>query len=173
MRGDTVRLYRRLLNLFPAGFRARFGDDMADVFADRRRRARALGVLAVARLWRETFGDLVAHGLAERRARPARTRRPSMAQSIVQDVRFAVRAFRARPRFAIAAQVTLALGIGANTAIFSVVHAVLIRDLPYADPDRIVRVYESYRQNRSRMVANPLRGNGRRTCRPAQRLRCD
>ena len=79
-----------------------------------------------------------------------------MIEAAMQDVRFAIRAFRARPGFTIAALVTLALGIGANTAIFSVVHAVLIRDLPYADGDRIVSVYESFRGNRTRMVANPF-----------------
>ena len=68
-------------------------------------------------------------------------------QSLAQDVRFAMRSFLKRPGFTAIALVTLALGIGANTAIFSVVHAVLIRDLPYADADRIVQVHETFRQN--------------------------
>lgn len=73
-----------------------------------------------------------------------------------QDVRYALRLLRRSPLMASAVIVTLALGIGATTAIFSVVHAALLRELPYRDPDRIVRVYETFRDNQfSRGVANP------------------
>ena len=61
--------------------------------------------------------------------------------AFLQDVRSALRALRARPRFAAAVIVTLSLGIGANTAIFSVVHAVLLRQLPYGDPDRLYALW--------------------------------
>jgi len=57
-----------------------------------------------------------------------------------RDARFAVRALAKRPGFAAVAMATLALGIGANTAIFSLIHAVLLRPLPYADAERVVRV---------------------------------
>ena len=57
-----------------------------------------------------------------------------------QDVRYGLRTFGRAPGFAAAAIVTLALGIGANTAIFTVVDAVLLRPLPYADPDRLVAI---------------------------------
>ena len=79
-----------------------------------------------------------------------------MMQSLLQDLRYALRSSRRRPTFTAIALVTLALGIGANTAIFSVVHAVLIRALPYQDADRIVRVHEMYRRNFSRFVVNPF-----------------
>jgi len=62
--------------------------------------------------------------------------------SFVHDVRYAVRLLRRSPGFAITAILTLALAIGANTAIFSAVQGVLIAPLPYPDPDRLVRLFE-------------------------------
>ena len=61
--------------------------------------------------------------------------------SIIQDIRYAVRKLWTAPSFAVAAVLTLALGIGATTAIFSVVNSVLLRSLPYPEPDRIVRAW--------------------------------
>ncbi|HEV3486629.1 MAG TPA: hypothetical protein VG106_14555, partial [Vicinamibacterales bacterium] len=62
-------------------------------------------------------------------------------ESLAQDLRFGARALRRNPGFALVAILTLALGIGANAAIFSVVHAVLLRPLPWQDPDRAVMIW--------------------------------
>src|SRR5436305_5224512 len=76
-------------------------------------------------------------------------------QSVWQDVRHAVRSLRRAPTYAIAAIIALALAIGANTALFSLIEATLLRPYPYPNPEKVLLVRESTRDFPDSSVAYP------------------
>jgi len=126
------RLFRLLLRLLPEEFRAGYGIDMEAAFRAERREARAARRWgALARLWFATAADIVRHAPREHLA------------VLRRDLTFALRLMRARISHTIAAVLTLAIGIGANVAMFAVVDAVLLTPLPYAEPGRLVTVAET------------------------------
>lgn len=86
-------------------------------------------------------------GLTQNKERTRETWKVSGITSFARDLRYGLRALSKSPGFATVAILSLGLGIGANTAIFSVVHAMLFRPLPFPEPDRLVRLWESRPKN--------------------------
>jgi hypothetical protein len=142
MIGD--RIYAVLLRLYPASFRDRFGDDMRRSFGDDCARARAAGRRSAASFWIRTIAEAVVYGAAERwypaaeqNHVTARTKGQAMKSGFFHDCRDAFRAWRATPLVSTVAVISLALGIGANTALFSILNGLVLKPLPVRQPDTL------------------------------------
>lgn len=124
-----MRLYRLLLHLYPRSFRAEYGEEMCHVFSERLRRAS--GAFAVVAFWLEAPFDVLANALRVHW------------DLFCQDLRYTVRSHARTPGLAFTAVLVTALGIGANTAVFSVTDQVLIRPLPFPDSERLVGLWQN------------------------------
>jgi predicted permease len=126
-----MRIYRLLLYLYPASFREAYGEEMAGIFRARLRDAAGVGRLTV---WIAVACEVVMNA-------------PAAHWDILkQDLRYTIRTLNRSPAFAMTAILVIALGIGANTAAFSVADFVLFRPLPFPAPHALVRLCEGPRE---------------------------
>ncbi|MDQ3172032.1 MAG: ABC transporter permease [Acidobacteriota bacterium] len=151
------RVYRALLLAFPRDVRAEAGELMTAELREKRRAA-AGRPFALALVWLAAAHDALWHGLLHRAGVGTSLTTSSWSDSMrsffetaasffsrdaIADLRLALRRLAKTPAFTAVALLTMALGIGATSAIFSVVHAVLLTPLPFPDADRLVGVYQT------------------------------
>lgn len=148
----SIRLYRCIARAFPGEFRARHGRDLLatseDLIQDVARQKGLVGLvpLMVRLLWDLFVGIVSEH-----------------AGDVGRDTKHALRVLKASPGFTVTAVLTLAIGLGANIAIFSLVHALLVRSLPVAQPEELYRLgdtnnccFDSGLQGRYSLFSFPL-----------------
>jgi hypothetical protein len=116
----AAKLYRVFLLAYPAEFRHEYAGEMVRLFEDRLRTEAQL------RLWLEVIADISITALQEH------------CHILAADLRYGFRMLAKSPGFALTAGLMLAVGIGASTAVFSVVDGTLLRPLPYSDPQRLI-----------------------------------
>lgn len=130
-----MRFYRALLRLYPAFFRVEYCDELCYAFAERT--GELSGPLAWVRVFLAAIADVIPNAIA------------AHWDVLRQDLRYSARALRRTPGFALTAVLVVALGVGANTAVFSVADFVFVRPLPYADAGRLVKLWQGNEVGRS------------------------
>jgi putative ABC transport system permease protein len=166
------RIYRVLLRVFPRWYRERFGAEMEETFVLLLRRGRDEGgVRGAGKAWVAGAWDALSRGLSARLGgapgvRPEDFRSVGSQRKrdlsgtmagILGDVRYGVRALLRRPLFALTVVLTLGLGIGANSSVFTVVDGFLFTPLPYEEPEELVTIW----------AENPVLGWNRTDVSPA------
>ena len=159
---STYTIARGLLKLFPGDFRSRFENEWLEVVEWRAGGRKGYGCLAM--IVADTLGALAKLHFSRLQNTVAMSRdsgsstpkRGPGGGGWLNDIRFSLRAFRRNPIFSVAAILSLGLGIGANTGIFTVVNAVLLRPIPYEDPARLAIVWNAFESGWSRLpVSGP------------------
>ncbi len=123
-----MRLYRTLLHLYPSSFRAEYREELCLVFAERT--GGLSGPLAWVRILLAALADVIPNAIA------------AHWDVLRQDLGYAARSLRRTPGFALTAILVVALGVGVNTAVFSLADFVFLRPLPYADAGRLVKLWQ-------------------------------
>src|SRR6478736_4012990 len=126
-RPERMRFYRALLHLLPRSFRAEYGGEMIKDFSHQWNAANGAARIV-----------LILATLVDVMANAARVH----ADMLVQDLKYAARSLRRTPGFTLTAILVSAIGIGATTAAFTLADHVLIRALPFPQPDRLVKLWE-------------------------------
>ena len=125
-----MMFYRLLLHLYPSSYRSEYGEEMGAVFSQQLRRSD--GPMARLVLWLSAFREVfcnaaIVHWEIARR-----------------DLGYSLRSLLRSPGFAITAVLLVTIGIGANAAIFTLADFVLVRPLPFPQPERLVKVWEKH-----------------------------
>lgn len=132
-----IAFYRLLLRLYPASFRAEYGDELCALFAENLKRTSGAKAIAGA------IADTIPNAFA------------AHVDILRQDLRYAARTLRHSKGFAFTAILIVALGIGANTAAFSLADFVLLRPLPFPDSDSLVKIWNAKDERSSNEVSPP------------------
>ncbi|HKV06958.1 MAG TPA: ABC transporter permease [Thermoanaerobaculia bacterium] len=123
-----MRFYRALLHLYPSSFRGEYREELCFAFAERMRQVS--GPLRSLMIMLAALADVIPNAIA------------AHGDVLRQDLGYAARSLGRTPGFAITAVLVVALGVGANTAVFSLADLVLVRPLPYAKADRLVKIWQ-------------------------------